>query len=148
MELKIQKYERYFRELITFLYSWLSTDGEVLGYILGVCHVMICVSVGVCCIISHTLYPANWLQILVFVFLVIVWLQHILLGVCVVFVAEHKLTNKDPPFYEIIRVIFRIDPTQFTIHFIIAETMVVACFCLELVSKLSTYIYSINNIQL
>jgi hypothetical protein len=148
MELTIQRYERYFRELITFLYSWLSTDGEVLGYILGVCHVMICVSVGVCSIISHTLYPVTWLQILVFVFLVIVWLQHIFLKVCVVFVAEHKLTNKDPPFYEIIRDIFHIDPTQFTIHFIIAETIAVGCFGLELISKLSIYIYSINNIQL
>jgi len=144
----VEKSERYLRELVTFLYSWLSTDGEVLGYILGVWHSVVCVTIFVTIVISHTIYPVLWLQVLSFACLFLIWLQHIFLKVCIVFIAERKLTNKEPPFYEIIRNIFHIDPEQFTLHFVIAESMAVGCFVLELLAKLSVFLYEYYEIEI
>lgn len=144
----IEKSERYLRELVTFLYSWLTTDGEVLGYVLGVWHFMGSMTIFACGILSHTIYPVVWFQVLVFAFLVVIWLQHIFLHVCVFFIAERKLTNKEPPFYEIIRNLFHIDPEQFTLHFVIAETIAVGCFGLELLGKLSLFLYEYYGVIL
>jgi hypothetical protein len=148
METVLEKSERYFRELVTFLYSWMSTDGEVLGYILGIWHVMVCMAVCMCGIISHTIYPVTWLQIIVYVFLCAVWLQHVFLKVCVVFIAERKLTNREPPFYEIIRNVLHIDPDQLTLNFVIAETVAVGCFGMELFAKLSLFLYEYYGVNL
>jgi hypothetical protein len=144
----IEKSERYLRELVTFLYSWLTTDGEVLGYILGVWHFVVCVTIFAMIIVSHTVYPVWWLQLVSFVCLFLIWLQHIFLQVCIVFIAERKLTNKEPPFYEIVRNILHIEPIQFTLHFVIAETIAVGCFGLELVSKLSVFLYEYYDVTL
>lgn len=144
----IEKSERYLRELVTFLYSWISTDGEVLGYILGVWHFVISITILVAVFISHTLYPVVWFQFLVFMCLVIIWLQHIFLKVCISIVAEQKLTKKDPPFFQIIRDILHIDPDIFTTNLMVAETVAVGCFGLELVSKLSVFLYEYYNVNL
>lgn len=144
----IAKSEKYLRELVAFLYSWLTTEGEVLGYILGVWHFMGSMTIFTCGIISHTLYPVTWFQLVVFFLLVVIWLQHIFLQVCVFFIAERKLTNKEPPFYEIIRDIFHVEPEQFTIHFVVAETVAVSCFGLELISKLSVLLYEYYDVSL
>jgi hypothetical protein len=144
----VEKSERYLRTLVTFLYSWLSTDGEVLGYILGVWHFVVCVTIFVTIIVSHTVYPVWWLQVFSFVCLLLIWLQHVFLQVCIVFIAERKLTNKEPPFYEIIRNIFHIDPEQFTLHFVIAESIAVGCFGLELMAKLSVFLYEYYEIEI
>jgi hypothetical protein len=144
----VEKSERYLRELVTFLYSWLSTDGEVLGYILGVWHFVVCITIFVTIIVSHTVYPVWWLQVFSFVCLLLIWLQHVFLQVCIVFIAERKLTNKEPPFYEIIRNIFHINPEQFTLHFVIAESIAVGCFGLELMAKLSVFLYEYYEIEI
>lgn len=148
MEAVLEKAEKQLRELVTFLYSWLTTDGEVLGYILGVWHFMGSMTIFACGILSHTLYPVVWFQVLVFAFLVIIWLQHIFLQACVFFIAERKLTSKEPPFYEIIRDILHVEPEQFTLHFVVAETIAVGCFGLELISKLSVFLYEYYDVGL
>ena len=40
-EKTIEYLETKLRKLISFLYSWITHDGEILGYILGVLHFMI-----------------------------------------------------------------------------------------------------------
>ena len=144
----IEKSERYLRELVTFLYSWLSTDGEVLGYILGVCHFVISATISVMVLVSHTLYPVLWFQILVFVLLFIIWIQHVFFKVCISIVAEQKLTNNEPPFFQIIRDILHIQPTEFVNYFLVAETVWVGCFGLELLSKLSVFLYDYYDIEI
>jgi hypothetical protein len=144
----IEKSERYLRELVTFLYSWLSTDGEVLGYILGVCHFVISATISVMVLVSHTLYPILWFQILVFVLLFIIWIQHVFFKVCISIVAEQKLTNNEPPFFQIIRDILHIQPTEFVNYFLVAETVWVGCFGLELLSKLSVFLYEYYDIEI
>ena len=144
----VEKAERYVRELVTFLYSWLTTDGEVLGYILGVSHFVISVTISVMVVVSHTLYPVVWFQVLVFVLLFIIWIQHVFLKVCISIVAEQKLTKKEPPFFQIIRDILHIQPTEFVNYFLVAETTWVGCFGLELIAKLSVFLYDYYAIQI
>jgi hypothetical protein len=144
----VGKAERYLRKIVTFLYSWLSTDGEVLGYILGVCHFVISTTICVMVVVAHTLYPVLWFQILVFVLLFVIWIQHVFFKVCISIVAEQKLTQKEPPFFQIIRDILHIQPSEFINYFLVAETVWVGCFSLELVAKLSVYLYDYYDLVL
>ena len=148
MDSIVEKLEGYMRCLVTFLYSWLSSDGEVLGYILGVCHFVIGSTISVMVIISHTLYPVLWFQIFVFCLLLLIWIQHVFLKVCISIVAEQKLTNCEPPFFQIIRDILHINPLEVVNYFLVAETVWVGCFALELLSKLSVFIYEYYEITL
>jgi len=144
----VEKLENYTRNIITFLYSWISTDGEILGYILGVVHITLCTALGIMIIVSHTLYPVFWLQLLVFFFLFITWLQHLFLQVCILFLAEKTLTNNEPPFYTIVREVLGINIEDFIKYFFIAETSVVGCLGLELISKISVYIHEFYGMNL
>jgi hypothetical protein len=135
-------------EIFRFLYSWLTTDGVVLGYILGVVHITLCTALGIMIIISHTLYPVFWLQLLVYFFLFIIWLQHLFLQVCILFLAEKTLTNNEPPFYTIVREVLGINIEDFIKYFFIAETAVVASLGLEIISKISVYIHEFYGMKL
>jgi len=141
IENTIRSFEEKIRRLVTFLYSWLTNEGEPLGYILGVCHITICVSLIFMIIISHTLYPAFWLQCVVFVFIFIIWIQHIFLKVCVVILAEYSLTKNESPFYKLITAFTTLNPQDWTIHFMVAETITVICLTLEITSTLINYFY-------
>jgi hypothetical protein len=144
----VEKLETYTRNTISFLYSWLTTDGEVLGYILGVIHFVMSVMILMMVVISHTLYPAVWFQVGVFVCLFIIWLQHIFLKVCISIVAERSLTKHEPPFFKIIRDILEINTDEFISYIVTVETVAVGCFGLELISKLSVYIHEFYGIYL
>ena len=144
----VEKLENYTRNTISFLYSWLTTDGEVLGYILGVVHFVVSMTIIAMVLVSHTLYPAFWFQLGVFVCLFIIWLQHIFLKVCISIVAEQKLTNHEPPFLKIIRDILGINPDEFTTYFVIAESMAVGCLGLGLISRMSVYLHEFYGFYL
>lgn len=144
----VEKAERYLRDFVTFLYSWLTTDGEVLGYILGVCHFVISMTISVMVLAAHTVYPVLWFQILVFGLLFTIWIQHVFFKVCISIVAEQKLTKTEPPFFQIIRDILHIQPTEFINYFLVAETVWVGCFGLELLAKLSVFLYDYYDLVL
>jgi len=144
----VEKLENYTRNIISFLYSWLTTDGEVLGYILGVVHFVVSMTIIAMVLVSHTLYPAFWFQLGVFVCLFIIWLQHIFLKVCISIVAEQNLTNHEPPFLKIIRDILGINPDEFTTYFVIAESMAVGCLGLGLISRMSVYLHEFYGFYL
>ena len=129
------------KTLVYFLYSWFTTDGEILGYILGIWHIIVCITIIICILLSHTLYPYVWFQFGCFICLFCIWLQHIVLHVCVVFLTEIHLTKKNPPFYIVIKNITGICLEEYQTHFLIAETTAVGCFLLELVGKFSLYIF-------
>jgi len=147
-EKTIEYLESSFRNLVRFLYQWISTDGEILGYILGIWHLLVCITIGICIIISHTVYPKFWFQFIVFIFMFSIWIQHIFLHVCVVFVAEMNLTNNEPPFFTIIHDITSLNLNDYITHFIVAETVGVGCFFLEILGKISIYIHKYYNIRL
>jgi hypothetical protein len=125
---------------VQFLYKWLTTEGEALGYILGYLHFMAFVLLIIGIVISHTIYPSFWLQLGIFCVLFLVWLQHIFLKVCVSIVAEKHLTKTISPFHEIIEGIFKISTSDFIDDYVLGETAVVGCLALELVSRYALYI--------
>jgi hypothetical protein len=130
----------FLNNTVSFLYQWLTTDGEILGYILGIIHITSSIFIFICIIVSHTIYPVFWLQCVIFICLFLIWIQHIVLKVCVVIVAEMNLTQNRSPYYEImgefLHKIFNIKLTDFITYLIVAETVWVGCFGLEIISKI------------
>ena len=130
----------FLNNTVSFLYQWLTTDGEILGYILGTIHITSSIFIFICIIVSHTIYPVFWLQFVIFICLFLIWIQHIVLKVCVVIVAEMNLTQNRSPYYEIVgeflHKIFNIKLTDFITYLIVAETVWVGCFGLEIISKI------------
>ena len=146
----IQILESFFIKTLKYVYAWLSTDGEVLGYIVGVYHVLMAISLPILAFISHTIYPSSWLKLYVFLSLFFVFIQHVLLNVCVLIPIEEKLTNQKTIFYPLIEQFlspFNISISQFITYIVIAEGFTTLCFGLELLSYLSVYSYSLFNIQ-
>lgn len=139
----IEKVKTWIITVITFVYSWFTHEGEVLGYILGVFHITISFSIGIFVILSHTVYPEFYLQLAVFICLFIIWVHHLIFNLCIVVVAEQGLTNNISPYAEFIKTFlnyFKIDVSQYPIYFMIAETVLVFTLGLELLSRSSIYI--------
>jgi hypothetical protein len=139
-EKTINYLETKLRKLISFLYSWITHDGEILGYILGVLHFMISIVIFILLFISHTLYPALWLQGVTLFCMALIWFQHVILKVCISIVAEEKLTNGRAPFFGIVNDIsnvFRIPLDRFIENLLVAETISVACFTLAFIGRIS-----------
>ena len=131
----------YLKQTIRFLYKWLTTDGEALGYILGHIHFMLFVCLLFLVVVSHTLYPSFWLQVIIFVIILIIWMQHIFLKVCISTVAENDLTNNSAPFHQLVETILNIPADDFINHLIVAETVALGCFGLELISRISMFLH-------
>jgi hypothetical protein len=150
-EKTIDYLETKLRNLIGFLYSWITHDGEILGYILGVLHFMISIVIFILLFISHTLYPALWLQGFALFCMSLIWFQHVILKVCISIVAEEKLTNGRAPFFGIvydITNIFRVPLDRFIENLLLAETISVACFTLTFIGRISVYIHQYYGITL
>jgi hypothetical protein len=148
----MEKIKEYLKQRIIFLlkilYSWMTNELEPLGYILGVIHIAVCVTIILMVIVSHTLYPAFWLQCVMFVIVFIIWLQHIFLKICVVFAAEYVLTKSESPLYTLINFFTSLEPQDWTIHFMVAETMAVCMLGLSLIGRFSLAIHEIYKIQM
>ena len=136
----IENLERYLRSLIIFAYKWLTTEAEALGYILGSLHFMISIFLFLLVIVSHTFYPAFWLQCAVFLLLFIIWIQHVFLKVCISILAEKNLTNNISPFHKLVEDLFGISSHEFGNYLVTAETVALGCFGLELLSRMSIYL--------
>lgn len=132
-----------FLRLVKFAYSWFTTDGEVIGCIIGVFHIIIGIGLAILVIISHTVYPSTYLQIFVFVMLVIILVQHITLKVCIFTLAEETLTNTGTIFHKTVSDLMNflgITLDNLLTNLVIIEIIAVSCFALELIAKFSTYI--------
>ena len=126
----------------------MTNELEPLGYILGVIHLAVCVTIILMIIVSHTIYPALWLQSVMFVIVFIIWIQHIFLKICVVFAAEYVLTKSDSPFYILVNFFTSLNPQDWTIHFMVAETTAVCMLALSLISRFSLSIHEFYKIEL
>lgn len=136
-------FEKIVRSVLVFL-SWFLVKGEILGYILAVFHFIISAGLITLLVISHTIYPSVWLKLFVFICLFLIWLQHVVLDVCIVSVWEKQLTTGGiTPFHRIVRDImsmFNLTLADYDTYLIITESVAVGCFALELISHLSAYI--------
>lgn len=134
----VQSLELFFRRLIHFLYNWFTTDGEVLGYILGIWHFVFMIVILIFVILSHTFYTNIWCKLFVLFLITLIWIQHIVLNVCVVIVAEQKLTNSISPYFYLLKTLLNIDYSTLAAYTVIIETTAILCFSLEIISILST----------
>lgn len=133
----IQTSTESIKQTITFLYKWLTNEGEALGYILGHIHFTLFLMLLLCVIIAHTIYPKFWFQATIFAIITVIWMQHVFLKVCVSTVAENDLTNKQAsPFHELVEMMFHVSTDDFINYFIVAETVALCCFALELISRI------------
>ena len=80
-----------------FAYSWITDNDEILGEIIYTLHLFGFYTLVVLLVVSHTVYPVFWFQALVFGFVVLVWIQHVVLNTCVVTCLERRLLGKDHP---------------------------------------------------
>lgn len=140
----IGKLEKSMRQFIIHGYKWLTTDGEILGHILGVGHFVISGVLYLLIIACHLIYPSTYFQIGVFICVLIVWLQHVFLQVCISVIAETKLTKTHAPSMILFEELFKklhLEPDLVWRYFIVSETTFVGFFGLELLSKLSVHIF-------
>jgi hypothetical protein len=108
-------------------------------------HVFTAILVLVCVIVSHTFYPVFWVQCVVYSWILVIWIQHVVLNVCVITLVEKDFTQKDSPFYLLLDDILKllnVDVYQVLNYIVVAETVAVACFGLEIVSKISEFLSS------
>lgn len=129
---------------VSFVYQWLTHEGELLGYILSVLHVIFGVGALVGILLSYTVYPSFWLQLILLIFIGSVTLQHIFLRVCVVALAEKELTQTISPFYSIIEntvTSFGINYTTFIENIILSEALCTIFMTLHLISRISMYLH-------
>jgi hypothetical protein len=140
--------EHFLRTLIGFLYKWLTTDGEALGYIVVIIHILLSITTFFCFIYCHTIYPIWQFKLGVFICMLIVWLQHIFLNVCIFTVSELKLTNGT--FSSNIHLSYfyskllgtKVEDTMSLL--VLCEFTTLTCFSLELISELSLNLYKMN----
>ena len=83
----VDNLEVFFR----FIYKWITDKDEVLGEIVYTLHIFGFWTLIVLVVISHTVYPVFWLQFIIFSFICLVWLQHVVLHTCVLTSIERRL---------------------------------------------------------
>jgi hypothetical protein len=81
----------YVEKWLRFVYKWITDKDEVLGEIVYMLHMFGFWTLIVLIIISHTFYPVFWFQFLIFSFVCLVWVQHLILNTCVLTSIERKL---------------------------------------------------------
>lgn len=141
----------FFLESVRYLYGWLITDGEILGYIIGVFHILIAISIPILAFLSHVVYPNVWFKLYVFICLFCIFTQHVFLNVCIMFSVEETLTKQKTIFYPIIEKILdqiSLTVSQFITYIVIAEGFTTLCFGLELLSEFSRFVYKCYGIDI
>lgn len=103
--------------LISQLHSWLKyfypdLDKETLSKNLYYFHVFSIFLLVAAIVLSHTVYPMFWLQCLVFVVAVLIWLQHIFLQICICTFVEQQLSTKTPVIVDGILELFGMEITN------------------------------------
>lgn len=83
----VDNLESFFR----FAYKWVTDKDEVLGEIVYTLHIFGFWTVMLLVFISHTIYPVFWFQAIIFSFICLVWLQHVVLRTCVLTSIERRL---------------------------------------------------------
>jgi hypothetical protein len=129
------------RNITRFFFRWLSEDGEVLGYILAVIHSLGTIAIWECILFSHTVFIDLHFQIFVFILLLLCWLQHIFLDVCVISVAEGVFTSSEPPSFIILNFAYNLvfgehnEPLKMLV---LLESGLLSGLALELLAKYIT----------
>jgi len=101
-------------------------------------------------IVCHTIYPAFWLQTVILVICILVWIQHILTGGCVISKIEQKWLGDQQSFVDPLVELFNIklaeddDRSGFVT---LGSTFAVFFLTLEWVSRASHFAWSVARAQ-
>jgi hypothetical protein len=80
---------------------------EWIGYASAIFHLFVTSTFIVLIIVSHTIYRALWFKIVLFILLLILFIQHVLLGGCIMTMFEKHVTTQDEsPFRKLLEKIF------------------------------------------
>ena len=113
---------------------------EWLGYASAILHLFVTTTFLVLIIVSHTLYHNIWLKILIFTLLAILFIQHIMLGGCVMTMFEKKVSQQtESPFRDLLQKIFKtigITMEQYDLYFLPVIATSLVWMTLEIVSDM------------
>ena len=87
----VDRFETFFR----FIYKWITDKDEILGEIVYTLHMFGFWTLMVLVFLSHTIYPLFWFQVLIFSFVCLIWVQHIMLRTCVLTSIERRLLGPE-----------------------------------------------------
>ena len=107
------------------------------GLILRTFHHATMYALGTLIIVSHTIYPAFWLQTLVLGLCILIWVQHVVTHGCVISKVEQKLIGDTESFVDPFLMMFRIEMTHESKSglVILGSTLVVTLLSLEWVGR-------------
>jgi hypothetical protein len=78
---------------IRHLFFWESDDKRI-GSLLKVLHQYFITAIVICYVLVHTFIPSYWFMVSIWIVVVATWIQHMILGGCVLTRLEQKLTGE------------------------------------------------------
>lgn len=117
-------------------------DKKRKGRIVRAVHHFLSYAILILVIISHTLYPAFWLQTSLLFLYGLIWIHHVLTNGCVVSKVEQKLLGDESSFIDPFLDIVHVDiPNESKPGILIlGSTLVISMMALEWISRVRHYI--------
>lgn len=112
-------------------------DNERKGRIVHAIHHFTSAALIVMIILSHTLYRSFWLQTVLLIVMMFIWVHHMLIRDCVITCVERRLMNKRGGFWSEWVEFLGVDPTPETQRAVMLSisTTVFVCLSLEWVAN-------------
>jgi hypothetical protein len=133
------KVEKFFRKLL----FW-EKDDKHIGKIIRRLHHFIIYSGITCYFMIHTVMPSYFLFLVLYVFWGLVWLQHLILGGCVIGNIENNLlgdtTGFITPIFDMLNI--NVSPKSMDNLIILISTLIVSILSYEFVIRTRRYIKS------
>lgn len=111
---------------------------EWTGYAIAIAHLIITITILTLIVVSHTMYHERWLKLMIFIILLLVFIQHVMFDKCVLTVLEKQITSQEQsPYHNILEKIlsmFEITLDDYHTHVTVIEGVATLCFGLELLS--------------
>ena len=121
---------------IRHVFFWEPDDAKK-GRIVRAIHHAGVIALATLILVSHTVYPAFWLQTLILGFCGLVWVQHVLTNGCVISKVEQKWIGDETSFLDPFLDLFHIEATESSKRgiLILGSTISVAFLSLEWISR-------------
>ena len=135
----MEHYAVEWTEWIVHKVLYWESDDERKGQILRAFHHFGVYALFTLIIISHTLYPAFWLQTILLMFCILVWAQHMLTHGCVISKVEQRLMKDEKSFLDPFMTLFQIEVNEKSKQGILmlGSSLAVALLSLEWISRFS-----------
>jgi hypothetical protein len=121
---------------IRHVFFWEPDDAKK-GRIVRAIHHAVMFGLSTMILVSHTVYPAFWLQTLVLGFCFLIWGQHVLTNGCVLSKVEQKWIGDEASFVDPFLDLFHVEANEASKRgiVILGSTVVVSLLSLEWVSR-------------